>query len=86
MFADMMDDLTKAAAAEEWMSWGLCAETDPDRFFQPEQAGPRWWTAAVAVCEGCPVRVECLEYGLALGDAWGVWGGVTLAEGRTIER
>lgn len=41
------------------------------------------WDAAQSVCQGCPVRAECLEYGVAeqerigtSGQTWMVWGGV----------
>lgn len=36
--------------------------------------------AAKSVCYLCPVRRECLEYALAAGERWGVWGGLTTPE------
>ncbi|WP_431897962.1 WhiB family transcriptional regulator [Nonomuraea sp. bgisy101] len=82
MRTDLMDSLAHAAARDDWMSWGLCSETDPDAFFPPEQAGPNWWAAAAAVCEDCPVRDECRDYAQEHAIEWGVWGGTTYHDRR----
>jgi WhiB family redox-sensing transcriptional regulator len=42
--------------------------------------------AAEAVCAGCPVRVDCLEYALAAGEKFGIWGGVSQKARRRIKR
>lgn len=34
---------------------------------------------AKLVCQGCPVRAECLEYAV-LWDCVGIWGGMTTKE------
>ena len=39
---------------------------------------------AKAVCAHCPVRSECLQYALALGDVHGIWGGEGSAARRKI--
>lgn len=41
---------------------------------------------AKAVCMGCEVRIECLDYALAIGEKVGVWGGTSERERRTIRR
>jgi transcription factor WhiB len=44
---------------------------------------------AIAVCEVCPVRAECLEFSLRHGSdfgAYGVWGGLVEAERRSLRR
>lgn len=40
--------------------------------------------AAKAVCARCPVSAKCLEVGLF--EPWGVWGGLTTAERRSVVR
>lgn len=40
---------------------------------------------AKELCAGCPVKQQCYEYGVASGS-WGIWGGVTLNDGRTTNR
>ncbi len=36
------------------------------------------------VCAGCPVRAACLEYALAAGEQFGVWGGLSENERRRL--
>lgn len=45
-------------------------------------------TAALAVCEPCPVRNDCLTYALTLGpsDVGGVWGGTTVEDRQRLRR
>jgi len=64
-----------------WQDAALCAETDPEAFF-PEVGQPA--RAAKRVCAACPVRTECLEYAVANGVAFGVWGGLTERERRPL--
>ena len=64
-----------------WWFAGLCAQTDPELFF-PEKGGST--RAAKAVCAGCPVRAECLEYALAHDERFGVWGGTSERERRRL--
>jgi WhiB family transcriptional regulator, redox-sensing transcriptional regulator len=35
---------------------------------------------AKAVCESCPVRVQCLDHAVRNGERYGVWGGLTSDE------
>ena len=41
---------------------------------------------AKEVCRGCVVREECLEYALANGEKFGIWGGMSERERRRIRR
>lgn len=57
----------------DWMSQANCQGLDPDLFFPPR--GDRAALAeALAVCRGCEVRAECLEYALSLREDGGIWG------------
>ena len=40
--------------------------------------------AAKAVCRGCLVRAECLEYALELDIRDGIWGGCSPGERRAV--
>jgi WhiB family transcriptional regulator, redox-sensing transcriptional regulator len=66
-----------------WMDEALCAETDPEAFF-PERGGST--REAKRVCNGCPVRAECLEYALTNDERFGVWGGLSERERRRLRR
>lgn len=59
----------------EWMSRALCLEVDPELMYPSE-----WSRAATAkkVCRNCPVRQDCLDYAIRIGEfKHGVWGGMT---------
>jgi WhiB family redox-sensing transcriptional regulator len=65
------------------MRFGLCAQTDPEAFFPDKGERTR---PAKAVCEGCPVRDECLNYALEHNERFGVWGGKSERERRVLRR
>lgn len=59
----------------DWRQQAACQDMDPN-LFMPEG----WQCTARAsfvfpVCEGCPVRRECLRSALDGQDVQGVWGG-----------
>ncbi len=58
------------------VAWA-CAGIDPDMFFPADDAS---LAAALAICDGCPVRTLCRTIAMARAES-GVWGGVLLAEG-----
>ena len=68
-------------AAMRWADRANCAGCDPDLFFPDRGAS---LAEAKAVCAGCVVRDECLEYALAAGERFGVWGGLSERERRRI--
>lgn len=74
-------DLTK----QEWRRRAACRMPDVpvDIFFPGRGDGPTM-QAALAVCQRCSSRSECLEANLDERD--GVWGGTTAAERRRIRR
>jgi WhiB family redox-sensing transcriptional regulator len=62
---------------------GACRGLDASIFY-PDDDDEAF--AAKAVCEGCNVRVECLEHALAVREKSGVWGGATERDRRRIIR
>ncbi|MCA1571972.1 MAG: WhiB family transcriptional regulator [Chloroflexi bacterium] len=58
------------------MDRGACRGLDP-AYFHPEKGDSRSVRAAKAVCAGCPVREECLEFALVNVEQHGIWGGTT---------
>jgi WhiB family redox-sensing transcriptional regulator len=72
-------------APADWRSRSLCSELPAaraDAMFYPKKGGST--KAAKALCAGCPVRAECLEFCLADADAFrfGVWGGTSSRDRR----
>jgi WhiB family redox-sensing transcriptional regulator len=66
-----------------WQHRANCMGVDPDLFFPERGASTR---EAKAVCRGCVVREECLEYALANGEKFGIWGGLSERERRRLRR
>lgn len=54
---------------------------DPEIFF-PERGEILQYREAILICEGCPVRSECLEANI--GERVGIWGGTTGRERKRI--
>jgi WhiB family transcriptional regulator, redox-sensing transcriptional regulator len=79
-----------AGATDEagWATRGACRGKDPELFFPPSARGPaaRQLAEAKTVCASCPVRAQCLEFALATGQDFGVWGGTSEDERRAIRR
>lgn len=69
--------------ADDFRDRGLCAETDPEAFF-PEKGGST--RAAKAICRGCEVRAECLQYALDNDERFGIWGGLSERERRALKQ
>lgn len=74
--------------SEDLRMEGKCAYTDPEAFFPLAAEGTPVGDAerayAKSVCAGCPVRSACLEWALDTGQDYGVWGGMTEGERRTL--
>ncbi|MGA0043416.1 MAG: WhiB family transcriptional regulator [Ilumatobacteraceae bacterium] len=66
-----------------WQDQANCLGVDPDLFFPERGASTR---EAKEVCRGCEVRQQCLEYALANGEKFGIWGGLSERERRRLRR
>ncbi len=66
----------------DWIALGACRTQDPDALFVQGAAQNR----AKQVCGGCSVRVECLADALDNRTEFGVWGGMTERERRSLLR
>ena len=71
-----VDILTTLYGRQErsWQLQANCMGVDPDLFFPERGASTR---EAKEVCRGCVVREDCLEYALANGEKFGIWGGMS---------
>jgi WhiB family redox-sensing transcriptional regulator len=70
------------------MDWGACRSAEPELFFPLSAAGPAvpQVAAAKAICRGCPVCAECLDYAMQTAQDHGIWGGTTDEERRVARR
>ncbi|MBT2542970.1 WhiB family transcriptional regulator [Streptomyces sp. ISL-44] len=87
-----MTDVTSLPGAThhfwEWQSRAACRDLGSGRFFHP--AGERGEdreerdAAAKRVCAVCPVRAACLDHALRTREPFGIWGGLTEEERRSL--
>ena len=70
-------------ALPEWHLEAECRGMDPDIFYPARGESTR---KARAVCAGCAVKPQCLEWALAQNhvDDFGVWGGTSARERRAL--
>lgn len=73
---------TVPSGAMAWAERGACRDVDPDSLFVPGAAQHR----AKRVCLACPVRVDCLVEALDNRMEFGIWGGMTERERRSLLR
>ena len=70
-----------ARFAARWRELAACRGTDLNLFFpgRGESAEP-----ARQVCAACPVRQPCLDYAISNAITYGIWGGLTERERRSL--
>jgi WhiB family redox-sensing transcriptional regulator len=75
----------------DWIERGACngmtethgAELVSKLFFPTRGEGTR---RAKEICAGCEVREECLEFAIVSGEKFGIWGGKSERERRSLRR
>ncbi|MEV6394603.1 WhiB family transcriptional regulator [Streptomyces sp. NPDC051907] len=72
----------------EWQLRAACRGADSGLFFHPHDergdARVEREREAKRVCDGCPVRRECLSHALEAREQFGVWGGLGEEERRAL--
>lgn len=70
----------------DWVTSALCAQVgDPDMWFPGPDEYIRSQQAR-AICHRCPARTECLTEALRHDHTYGIWGGLTAEQRRTLTR
>lgn len=68
----------------QWQQHGRCRGVDSSVFFHED--GERGRARALrikqakALCVACPVIRKCREHALAVGEGYGIWGGLSESE------
>jgi WhiB family redox-sensing transcriptional regulator len=65
-----------------WQDKAACKGVDTNLFF-PENADVD--DQVLALCENCPVKDECRDYGVVY-EEWGIWGGLTASQRRRVRK
>lgn len=79
--------MTDVADFNDWRELAACLSENPELFF-PTSGTARGLLQvfrAKAVCIGCPVRQRCLDYALDTRQAYGIWGGLSEDERRSLQ-
>jgi WhiB family transcriptional regulator, redox-sensing transcriptional regulator len=72
-----------------WRFQSACADaTNKKVFFPVGVTGPAeiQIRQAKAICDGCPVATDCLDYAISTNQEYGVWGGTSEDERRILRR
>lgn len=74
---------------QPWQELAACVGEFGAWFYPPlhpekKMARLRREARAVAVCQGCPVRDDCLAYAVEQRERYGIWGGLTGLERRSL--
>jgi WhiB family redox-sensing transcriptional regulator len=79
-------------ARDGWQRDAACRGVDLKEFYDYEEklAGAEARREANAVintwCRHCPVRRDCLANAIATSERWGIWGGTTAPERKSMRR
>lgn len=85
MFAT--DDKEPLSDDAPWRDEAACLSyPEPGIFFATGESGAEAVAKAKTICEGCPVRFDCLLYAVETAQTYGVWGGTDADERRLIRR
>jgi WhiB family redox-sensing transcriptional regulator len=66
-----------------WREFALCAQTDPEAFFPEKGCSTR---DGKKICAKCEVMMECRAYAILHDERFGIWGGLSERERRSIRR
>lgn len=73
----------------DWRHHGACATHDePDIWFAGRNGSEAraQTNEAQDICYGCPVLQQCGQWALDAREVWGVWGGMTETQRRSVLR
>ena len=76
--------LLEPLTGQEWRRDAACVGYDPETWF-PDDGDDETRDEAIRICMSCPVRRQCLNWGLKVNDHYAILGGLTKRQ-RTVLR
>jgi WhiB family redox-sensing transcriptional regulator len=70
----------------DWKTRAACAGQPDSLFFPGPDSTQATIEKARAICAGCSVTIECLEYAFEANQRSGIWGGTTEDERKSLRR
>lgn len=68
-----------------WSKGTAFCTADPDSMFPEGRYLKEEEKGATKVCNGCPYVIECLQFAIE-NDEWGIWGGTTRDERKSMRK
>lgn len=72
-----------AIVSSAWISHARCGQADGEAFFPDDVIDAE---EARRLCGSCLVQAECLDWALATGERFGIWGGLDEDERRRLNQ
>ena len=69
------------ASNQEWQDLAACRTIPVEMLFPPAEQEA---DDAKSVCDACSVKDPCLEFAITAGERFGIWGGLTPQERRSL--
>lgn len=68
-----------------WHQYASCKGLETSVFFGDGKVGGSKMRSvgkrnAIRICQGCPVRIQCLKYAVLNNMEWGIWGGYDMRD------
>ena len=80
-YQSLRQDLTN----QDWRLDALCAQVSIAEFHADKgEGGMEAINFAKKICALCPVKSECLDFSIRVGDSFGIWGGLPPRERRKL--
>lgn len=73
---------------EEWMESAKCKDRSSYFFTEhlPAVEARKLQIIAKAICMQCEVKSECADYAIRNNEEYGIWGGLTVKELRSLNK
>jgi WhiB family redox-sensing transcriptional regulator len=78
-----LSDSLLGSVGESWTEDANCRGADVDQFFSNDDTDQRH---ALELCKDCPVQEPCLRFALEEGEMYGIWGGLSESDRRSMIR
>lgn len=71
----------------DWAKKAACLGMNPEIFYpDSDEIHSKVTKLALSICQGCPVRAECLTHAVNNDESFGIWGGLSLRSRRKLTK
>jgi WhiB family redox-sensing transcriptional regulator len=84
-YMQLLSDFALVMQDFEWMDEAACRNVDGVNFF-PDVSYDTESKLALKLCKECPVKEDCLEFAIVNEIDYGIWGGATPKQRKSLRR